>query len=154
MKILVAADGSKYGEQAAAQCGELISRMEEPVAANIFVRIITIDDRAVDFESEAFASEEEFLAAFDRASKEKTSKILKRAEDIIRYHNPGIQIEQAAHVGSPTKLIVKEAEDWDADLIVVGSHGHGFLKRTFLGSVSDAIVRYSPCSVLVARSGE
>ena len=48
-------------------------------------------------------------------------------------------------------MIVEEAQNWEADLIIVGSHGHGFWKRSFLGSTSDKVIHNAPCSVLVVR---
>ena len=50
--------------------------------------------------------------------------------------------------------ILKTAEDEKVDLIVVGSRGLGAIKRFLLGSVSDHIVRYANCPVLVVRQGE
>jgi len=49
-------------------------------------------------------------------------------------------------------MIVEAAEEWDADMIVVGSHGHGFWGRLALGSVSDAVIHQAPCSVLIAKA--
>jgi nucleotide-binding universal stress UspA family protein len=54
--------------------------------------------------------------------------------------------------GLPADVIVEEARDWSADLIVVGSHGYGFMKRMLLGSVAGAVVANAPCSVHVVRS--
>lgn len=76
-----------------------------------------------------------------------------RAERIIKDHFPGkeIKLSMTAVKGSAKKKIIEEAEDWKAELIVVGSLGHNFLSRMFIGSVSEAIVRQAPCSVLVVR---
>jgi nucleotide-binding universal stress UspA family protein len=68
--------------------------------------------------------------------------------------NKKIEIEKEILIGSAKKIIVKEAEDWEADLIVVGSHGYGFLGRALLGSVSDAVIHHAPCSVLVVKTQE
>lgn len=54
-------------------------------------------------------------------------------------------------VGHPADVIGKVAAEWPADLIVIGSHGLGGLGRALLGSVADAVVRHSPCPVLVVR---
>jgi nucleotide-binding universal stress UspA family protein len=43
------------------------------------------------------------------------------------------------------------AAEIDADVAVVGSHGHGALARLVLGSVSQHVVRHAPCPVLVVR---
>jgi nucleotide-binding universal stress UspA family protein len=53
--------------------------------------------------------------------------------------------------GAPATAIREAIESEDADLLVVGSHGRDRAGRLVLGSVSDALVRQSPCPVLVAR---
>lgn len=47
--------------------------------------------------------------------------------------------------------IIKLAEDLEVEMIVVGSRGYGTLRRAFLGSDSDSIVRLAPCPVLIVR---
>jgi nucleotide-binding universal stress UspA family protein len=54
-------------------------------------------------------------------------------------------------VGSPTDVIVQEAEESGADLIVVGTRALNAPKRLLLGSVSINAVPHAPCDVLVAR---
>jgi nucleotide-binding universal stress UspA family protein len=54
--------------------------------------------------------------------------------------------------GVPKDVIVEEAREWDADLIVVGSHGYGRVQRLVLGSVAAAVVASAPCSVQVVRA--
>jgi nucleotide-binding universal stress UspA family protein len=51
--------------------------------------------------------------------------------------------------GPVINTILDEAEKFGTDLIVVGSQSHGFLYRTFIGSVSDGVMRRSPCPVLI-----
>ena len=51
--------------------------------------------------------------------------------------------------GPVVDIIMQEAEKFNADLIVVGSQSHGFLYRTFIGSVSDGVMRQSPCPVMI-----
>lgn len=53
--------------------------------------------------------------------------------------------------GHPATEIVAEAVDWGADVIVVGSRGHGALATIVLGSVSEEVIDRSPVPVLVAR---
>ena len=66
-------------------------------------------------------------------------------------HGSELEIETLVVDGNPKEEIVKEAENWDADLIVVGSHGYGNVKRFLLGSVAEAVVAHAPCSVEVYR---
>jgi len=53
--------------------------------------------------------------------------------------------------GNPKEVILEEAKDWNADLIVVGSHGRRGLKRFLLGSVAEAVAMNAHCSVVVVR---
>ena len=63
-----------------------------------------------------------------------------------------LQIETKVVDGSPKEMIVEEAENWDVDLIVIGSHGYGSVKRFMLGSVSQAVATHAPCSVEIVRA--
>lgn len=55
--------------------------------------------------------------------------------------------------GKPADEIIKAAREWDAQLIVVGTHGRSGLQRVLMGSTAEAVVRHAPCPVLVARVG-
>jgi nucleotide-binding universal stress UspA family protein len=54
-------------------------------------------------------------------------------------------------LGSVYDQVLRRAEEWQADLIAVGTHGRTGLKRLLLGSVADQVVRAAHCHVLVAR---
>ncbi|KAK6175591.1 hypothetical protein SNE40_014021 [Patella caerulea] len=53
--------------------------------------------------------------------------------------------------GKPGEAIIKAANDEGASMIVTGTRGHGKIKRTFLGSVSDYVVHHSPVPVIICR---
>jgi nucleotide-binding universal stress UspA family protein len=53
--------------------------------------------------------------------------------------------------GHPAAVIVEKAERYDADLIVVGSHGHSGVRELVLGGVATQVVRHAHCPVLIAR---
>jgi nucleotide-binding universal stress UspA family protein len=55
-------------------------------------------------------------------------------------------------VGKPVSEILDCVRIDAADLIVVGSHGHGVFAQMILGSVADRLVRQAPCPVLMVRS--
>jgi nucleotide-binding universal stress UspA family protein len=68
--------------------------------------------------------------------------------------NGGVRVVEAfVSVGRDYAEIVRRAETFAADLIVVGSHGRTGLARTLLGSVAERVVQHAPCAVLVARKG-
>jgi len=51
--------------------------------------------------------------------------------------------------GEPASAICSLAEELDAAAIVIGSRGHGGIKRAVFGSVSDHVLRNAPCTVIV-----
>jgi nucleotide-binding universal stress UspA family protein len=53
--------------------------------------------------------------------------------------------------GQPSKEILAAARDWNADLIVIGSQGHGHFEQFVLGSVANAVTRGSLCPVMLVR---
>jgi nucleotide-binding universal stress UspA family protein len=53
--------------------------------------------------------------------------------------------------GHPSDALVQEAEKQKSDLLVVGARGQSAVERFLLGSVSEAVLRHAPCSVLVGR---
>jgi universal stress protein A len=58
----------------------------------------------------------------------------------------------AVRPGSPAAEIVRYAEDEDIDLIVMGTHGRGFMGHMMMGSVAEKVVRTGPCPVLTVRN--
>jgi nucleotide-binding universal stress UspA family protein len=63
----------------------------------------------------------------------------------------GLQPRLELRQGHPDDMIVQVAVDVDADLLVIGTHGHTGITRFLLGSVAEHIVRRATCDVLVAR---
>jgi nucleotide-binding universal stress UspA family protein len=63
----------------------------------------------------------------------------------------GLQVESDCRVGEPSQEICHAAQDWGADLVVIGRRGHQGLSEIVLGSVSNYVVHHAPCSVLVVQ---
>ncbi len=75
-----------------------------------------------------------------------------RAEARVRDLFPEWKVRADVMIGSPAWVLIDVAEQWNADLVVVGSHGRSALKRLFLGSVSKRVVTDSHSSVRIGRS--
>lgn len=69
--------------------------------------------------------------------------------DFLDAEVPHVEIEARVRSGDPASEIVHEAKEWDADLLVVGTHGRRGASRVFLGSVAETVLRNAPCAVLV-----
>ncbi len=76
---------------------------------------------------------------------------LQRASQRLSSYFPEWKMETLSLKGSPAREIIRQAKEWNADLIVVGSHGCTESKRSALGSVSQKIVNEAGCSVRVVR---
>jgi nucleotide-binding universal stress UspA family protein len=86
----------------------------------------------------------------------KVAEARESASSAVRAAQQEINALQAAEVhivsGEPGPAICQLATELSARAIVIGSRGRGGLKRLFLGSVSDYVVRNAPCSVVVTRA--
>lgn len=63
----------------------------------------------------------------------------------------GISVELVHKAGPPGEVISEIARDREAQLIIIGTHGHTGIHRFLLGSVATAVLRHAPCDVLVCR---
>ncbi|MEO1401976.1 MAG: universal stress protein [Cyanobacteria bacterium J06635_1] len=59
----------------------------------------------------------------------------------------GVTATLRQQYGTPGRAICEAAADWQADLIVMGSHGRTGLQEMWLGSVSNYVTHHAPCSV-------
>lgn len=57
-------------------------------------------------------------------------------------------------LGDPAREIAAEAREWDADLLVLGTHARSGAARVLLGSVAEGALRSARCSVLVVPAAE
>ncbi|QUD89542.1 universal stress protein [Phenylobacterium montanum] len=64
------------------------------------------------------------------------------------------QISRFTEIGAAAPSIIAAARRWDADLIVIGSHGRDGVMRAVLGSVAETVMRQAHCPVLVVKARE
>jgi len=142
MKILLAIDDSQYSTDAVE---EVAAR---PWPPDTIVRVLSAAHIPL------IATESWIHAAvdFDNMRQEITRRyqeLTARAADSLRESR--LTAETVVRQGDPRSVIVDEAQEWSADLIVVGSHGYSGIKRWLLGSVAQSVVSHAPCSVEVVR---
>lgn len=147
MRILIATDGSDYSKAAVEECCRSLIRPE-----NAEVLIVSAYEDAYPIMAEPYAISAEYYQKLDDAVSEMASTFVADSKKMIRDAFPSNQfpIETQVLRGSPDQQIIEKAHAWNADIIVVGSHGRGFWGR-LLGSVSNGVVHHAKCSVLVVR---
>ena len=94
--------------------------------------------------SELAQLEQQFRSSFRKAEEALRGFTGKHAGDM-----PDVRVIE----GLPVDAIRKAVADTQADLIVMGTHGRGSLKRLMLGSVTDRVLRESEVPVLTVRGG-
>ena len=147
MKILLATDGSQYSEAAAR------SVAVRPWPVGTEVRILSVADHHV--RVSAVANRPHFdaqaMEKLEAEAMKRAQEAVMSAEKIIIEGHLAVSGTVAVTPPAPREIILNEASDWCANLIVVGSHGHGGLSRLVLGSTSEAIATCALCSVEVIR---
>lgn len=144
MKILLAVDGSDCSDAA---INEVVSR---PWPKGSFVKVLTAYDPPVAPTPEGWALPANYFVELDSALRRQAQNVVDAAVQKLKV-NQDYTADGAIICGPPRLVILEEAENWRADLIVIGSHGYSGLKRFLLGSVSHAVVSHAKCSVEVVR---
>jgi nucleotide-binding universal stress UspA family protein len=150
MKILLAIDGSTASQEA------VKAIVNRPWPAGAEVKVISVVELHLAPPPGSMLVPDshylKLLTAYQRAA----SEAVKRAEESILASNTKrkhpIRVETQVIIGYAKEAILDEAKNWNADLIVLGSHGYGGVKRLFLGSVSLAVASHAPCSVEIIRT--
>ena len=146
MKILLAVDGSPCSDAAV----EEVARRPWPDKSE--VKVLTAYDLPAPPTPEAWAIPLTYYDDMDVALRKQATNTVERAIQTLKSKlNKTVAIDGQVAPGSPRVVILDEAEDWGADLIVVGSHGYRAWERFLLGSVSQAVVSHAKCSVEVVR---
>ena len=81
--------------------------------------------------------------------KSEAEQSLSRYADQVRA--AGLECEVVVREGYPATVIEDAAEEWAADLIVIGTRGHTGLKHLLLGSIAERVVQKAPCPVLTVK---
>ena len=98
---------------------------------------------------------DDYIEALEKACEDQAQSIVRNAADLIlKAHADGLRGSTEILSGHPKHAIIDEADAWNADLIVVSSHGYRGLTKLWLGSVSQAVAAHAKCSVEIVRSRE
>lgn len=143
MKILIAVDGSPCSDAAVAE----VCRRPWPPESE--VRLVTVDAPT---DPNLLREAKDAFAEIVRQMRAEAVRRLHDAAAVFKKSAPELPVTPVLREGWPKDAILDEAERWGADLIVVGSHGYGAIKRLFLGSVSLAIATNAACSVEIVRA--
>jgi nucleotide-binding universal stress UspA family protein len=76
---------------------------------------------------------------------------LRKSLDEVLPTEPGVPFRHKLLFGDPAETILRTADEVDADLIVMGTHGRTGVSRLMMGSVAEVVVRRASCPVLTVK---
>ncbi|HTI04430.1 MAG TPA: universal stress protein [Gemmatimonadales bacterium] len=135
-RILVAADLSR----AAAPTVALAERFARLVGAEL--RVLTVFEPLPDLPGIPPTDPTEYYALAQETLERDVWPLVTKAS-----------VERLVRHGLVVDTLLREAADWKADCLVVGSHGKGWAQRMLLGSVTERLINHLPTSLLVAPVG-
>lgn len=149
-KILIAYDGSECAEQALNELplAGLGSSAQAVVLAAADVYLPPVSDTVEDAAPPPAVVKAR--AAAQHALQQATAAA-EAGADRVRQMFPGWTVSAEAHADNPAWAVIRKADAWSPDLVVCGAHGRSAIARLMLGSTSQKILSYAPCSVRVAR---
>ncbi len=145
-RIVVALDGSETSQAALAEALKLAK--QSPAAT---LRVVTV----VDIPAAVLTAEGANEVSVERSLRETADHVLAEASAAVRAE--GVQAEMGVGEclgGSVSQTIVDEARRWNADVIVVGTHGRRGWRRMILGSVAEGVARSADRPVLLVHHPE
>lgn len=150
MRILVATDGSTCSALAVSAVAKRPWPKDTQVLVVTAVQLVAPD--ALHFSS-SLAPEypTALLAEIWKEAEAQAGEAVIDARKILEGAGLKVSTYQSTPACEPRVVILDEASKWDADLIVVGSHGRHGVDRLLMGSVSEAVAFHANCSVEVVR---
>jgi nucleotide-binding universal stress UspA family protein len=137
-RILVAVDGSEGSRKAARFAIELAR------SSNARLVLLSVLERPTIV---PFGPLDGF--AFSRMESEEQLSAVRKMLDEIGHELSPEKVDKLVEFGTPAEVIVEQSEKLGADLVVLGSRGHGPVGRWLLGSTTDRVVHHSHAPVTV-----
>jgi nucleotide-binding universal stress UspA family protein len=143
--ILFATDGSPSAAEAQKDAFELALRLGAPL---LVVSVAHPALPAVGYSAYGYSN---VVAEVRQAERKRVEELVASIAEVAEAE--GVHCSTVTVDGQVVEEICSKASEYDAQLIVVGSHGWGAARRLLSGSVSTGLVHSAPCPVLVVRSG-
>jgi nucleotide-binding universal stress UspA family protein len=140
MKIVLAADGSSYTKKALA----FLVTHEEIVGGDGHVVVVNVQPAMPPRVRSMVGAH-----AVNDYHAEEAGKVLKPIEKFLQRHDLAYTVRWT--VGNPGQEIVKAAKKEKAQLVVMGTHGHGILGRALLGSVAQNVLTECDIPVMLVK---
>lgn len=141
-RILISTDLSDPSQRAIDAGAEMAQRFEAEV-----ILCYVVEDHIPTMGMIEFSGVQ--MAEIEKAHREAATEHLKTLAEPLEKR--GLSVRRVVPLGVPHREIVELARKLKVDMIVMGTHGRGFVSRLVLGSTTDRVLRHAPCPVYVVR---
>ncbi|XP_059652319.1 universal stress protein A-like protein isoform X4 [Cornus florida] len=144
--ILVAVDGGEESMYALSWC---LKNVVYENSKDTLILLYAKSPRAVypALDGTGYLFSSEILASMDKYNNDVGNCVIEKAKRLCKE----VKVEAKVELGDPRDVICQMAEKLGVDMVVMGSHGYGLIKRTFLGSVSNHCAQNVKCPVLIVK---
>ena len=144
--IMVPTDFSKQSDHALLYAASLGERYGAKIH---LVHVVTLHDVDRDDSTEVWPDMSPYLDAADQAARDKLDAGAEHGGEAVATVERTLLRSVNAH-----EAIIKHASENSIDLIIIGMRGRSSLSYMLLGSVTERVIRYAPCPVMVVEKGD
>ncbi|KAB2621602.1 universal stress protein A-like protein [Pyrus ussuriensis x Pyrus communis] len=149
-RILVAVDEGEESMHALSWCLKNVAGQN---SKDTLVLLYAKPPRAVftALDGTGYLFSSDILAAMEKYGADVADCVMDKGKKMCKDLQPDLKVETKVESGDPRDVICQMVERLRADVLVMGSHGYGVIKRAFLGSVSNHCAQNVKCPVLIVK---
>lgn len=141
-KILIAVDGSRHAKAAVR-----FVRDRLPPETDHVTLVSVVPPVVTELAAEVLTADQ--LASMTKPARANAEAVVRESRDVLL--REGWPVHTEVRSGHPAETLLRCVEEMQPDLLVAGSRGLRGRDRLVLGSVSDSLLKYAPCSVLIVQ---
>ncbi|KAK1270743.1 hypothetical protein QJS04_geneDACA012963 [Acorus gramineus] len=149
MKVMVGMDGSDGSIRALTWALETLFKPGSSVAASI--TLLHVQEPFFYPKGPAVYMTPSAMEVVRKEQDANSASMVTMARDLCKQKSAQVEVGSVIMVGEPKEAMCRAAEQFRADLLVMGSHGKGMIKRALLGSVSDYCAHHVRCPVVIVK---
>lgn len=151
-KILAAVDGSEESTNALSWClKNIVAKNSKDTLVLLYSKKPLPFYPATDGPGYPFSTD--LAASVERYNNELAESVMEKAKGLCKEVHD-VKVETRVELGDPRDVICQVTEKLGADMVVMGTRGHGMIKRAFLGSVSNHCAQNVKCPVVIVKRPE
>ncbi|XP_044497803.1 universal stress protein A-like protein [Mangifera indica] len=149
-RILVAVDEGEESLYALTWClNNVITQNSKDTLILLYAKPPRYVYTALDGTGYLFSSD--IMTTMEKYNNDVADRVIEKAHNICKEQNTDVKVETRVENGDPRNVICQMVEKLRIDVLVMGNHGHRWIKRAFFGSVSHHCAQNVKCPVLIVK---